>query len=167
MKSNKKRKPRVFKVLKTYIGTTPRPKNEGKKLNKQRFASRMRANPTPTEKLMFDLLTEAKIPFKPQPVMLGYIPDCYVSSAKLIIEVDGVIHDSQKAYDAFRDSVFRKKGFEVLRIKSDRLIANPQGVLTEVKRAVILNQERVQRLRNDKRNEKRRLAIEAKDKPPF
>jgi very-short-patch-repair endonuclease len=104
-----------------------------KQMDKTALAKKMRENPTPTEKMMADLLTEHGISFKTQVVMLGYIADFYFRRAKSILEVDGLIHGKRKEYDELRDEHFREAGFRVLRIYADRLIKEPGKVIAEVK----------------------------------
>ena len=97
---------------------------------KERRADQMRENPTPSEKLMIDLLTENGIVFQCQVLMLGYIADFYFRHAKSIIEVDGSSHRKRREYDRHRDQVFQDHGFRVLRVKDNDLIQDPQSVLT-------------------------------------
>ena len=51
-----------------------------------------------------------------------FIADFYCSKLKLVLEVDGKIHDYQKYYDKERDNVIRELGLEVLRIKNEETI---------------------------------------------
>ncbi len=49
----------------------------------------------------------------------GYIADFYLAKFKLIIEIDGDSHDSQKKYDCARDTVlYEKKHVRTLRISN-------------------------------------------------
>lgn len=116
--------------------TPPKPTkvvDRTKQTNKAEFAKKMRDNPTPTEKIMLDLLTQHGIKFKCQVVMFGYIVDFYFKRAKSILEVDGLIHAKREAYDEHRDKVFRDNGFRVLRITAGRLLKEPTAVVDEVK----------------------------------
>lgn len=96
---------------------------------KRQRADWMRENPTPSEKMMSDLLTENGIKFSCQVLLFGYIADFYFKSARSILEVDGGIHRTRKEYDRHRDQVFQDNGFRVLRIRDSKLITDPQGVL--------------------------------------
>ncbi len=58
-----------------------------------------------------------------------YIADFYCSEKKLIVELDGKIHDFQKEKDQFRDENLVDLGFRVLRLKNE----------DTVKIAVVLN----------------------------
>jgi len=48
-----------------------------------------------------------------------YIPDFYCSEKKVIIELDGKIHDFQKEKDEFRDSILTGMGCRILRLKNE------------------------------------------------
>jgi very-short-patch-repair endonuclease len=48
-----------------------------------------------------------------------FIADFYCAEEKLILEIDGEIHDSQKEYDLWRTSVLGELGLRVLRIKNE------------------------------------------------
>ena len=65
------------------------------------------------------------------------IADFYCHEAKLIIEVDGGIHEKQKDYDKFRDFVLESMGMKVLRFSNETIINNPEKVEKSLK--VILN----------------------------
>lgn len=130
--------PKIIKVpkekAKWYRGE-PKPTMTRSKtlVNKQKLAQEMRENPTPTEKMMAELLTAHGISFQQQVVMLGYIADFYFKRAKSILEVDGLIHTKRQEYDERRDGHFREAGFRVLRIYADRIINEPGKVIAEVK----------------------------------
>ena len=64
-----------------------------------------------------------------QPVFYGstlnqrlfFVPDFYCAEKKLIIELDGKIHDFQKEYDKNRDSILNELGLKVIRFKNEEL----------------------------------------------
>lgn len=51
-----------------------------------------------------------------------FIVDFYCAEEKLILEIDGEIHKSQKEYDSWRTSVLDELGLRVLRIKNEETI---------------------------------------------
>jgi very-short-patch-repair endonuclease len=107
------------------LKSTPRPNNPKDKVE---YAKWMEANPTPSEALFLESWRKCRGGnIKPQTVILGFIADFYVKSKKLIIGIDGLIHDDQKDYDAKRDEIFRRSGYNVLRIASANVIADPIG----------------------------------------
>ena len=52
---------------------------------------------------------------------LYFIADFYCAEYKLVLELDGAIHESQIEYDNQRDWVMRQKGLKVLRIKNEEV----------------------------------------------
>ena len=46
----------------------------------------------------------------------AYYPDLFFPEQKLCIEIDGGIHLNQKDYDASKDRIFKKHGYEIVRI---------------------------------------------------
>jgi len=51
-----------------------------------------------------------------------FIVDFYCAEEKLILEIDGKIHESQIEYDLWRTSVLDELGLRVLRIKNEETI---------------------------------------------
>ena len=47
-----------------------------------------------------------------------FIADFYCAEKKLVIEVDGKIHDFQKDYDERRDEILTNMGLKVIRFKN-------------------------------------------------
>ncbi|WP_299579141.1 DUF559 domain-containing protein [uncultured Sunxiuqinia sp.] len=61
-----------------------------------------------------------------------FIADFYCASQKLVIEVDGKIHDFQKEDDQHRDAILQGLGMRVLRIKNEEL-KDVHNVLDKIK----------------------------------
>jgi len=97
----------------------------------EKRATRMRENPTPTEKQMAKLLTELKIEYIQQYVFGNYIADFYIPSKNVTIEVNGGYHqeESQKAYDARRMNYFIRSGIQVLNVRSNRISKSKDRIL--------------------------------------
>mgnify|MGYP006298791947 CR=1 FL=1 len=64
-------------------------------------AKMLRKNMTVTEKLLWEKLRNKQlgVRFKPQHPIGRFIVDFYCHQSKLVVEVDGEIHDQQKEYD--------------------------------------------------------------------
>lgn len=102
------------------------------KSDKHNRARELRQNMTPGEKVLWDHLRTKKFKgfhFRRQQVIDGYIADFYCHAAGLVIEVDGLIHDSQKEYDAERDQALLAHGLRVLRVSEDVVISNIDSIL--------------------------------------
>ncbi|GET22990.1 hypothetical protein JCM18694_32360 [Prolixibacter denitrificans] len=50
---------------------------------------------------------------------LYFIADFYCAEKKLVVEVDGRIHDFQKGYDTNRDEILRYNDLHILRIRNE------------------------------------------------
>lgn len=59
--------------------------------------------------------------FRRQQVIDGFIVDFYCHSTRLVIEVDGEVHEKQTEYDAERDTVLRTRGLRVLRFTNSEV----------------------------------------------
>ncbi len=60
-----------------------------------------------------------------------FIADFYCDSKKVVIELDGPVHDKTEEHDQFRDSELEELGINVLRIKNDEL-QNMKKVLRKI-----------------------------------
>ena len=91
---------------------------------------RLRRNQTESEKTLWEQIRNRKInnlkflwqhPFIYQAngFNLNYfIADFYCAEKKIIIELDGEIHETQKEYDENRDSILQEMGIKVSRFKN-------------------------------------------------
>ena len=106
-------------------------------------ARKLRGNMTLEEKLLWQKLRGRKF-FKlkflrQHPIVydvinnkpLFFVPDFYCASKKVIIEVDGKIHDFQKDYDERREEILTNMGLRVMRIKNEE-IRNINKVLKNI-----------------------------------
>ncbi len=71
-----------------------------------------------------------------------YIADFYCVKLKLVIEVDGLIHNFKKEYDANRGLVMKQLGIIVLRFTNDE-VATQIDVVMEKIAATVLNMQAV------------------------
>ncbi len=100
------------------------------------YAREMRRNPTEAEKRLWEKLSNKQldgIKFRRQFPINRYIADFYCHSAKLVIEIDGKIHDTQKEYDEKRTKFIEAQGIKVVRFTNDEVIQNIELVLTKIK----------------------------------
>jgi len=97
------------------------------------LARKLRKNSTPSEKLLWEVLRRKQFAgykfLRQHPVFYRidkdwidfYIPDFYCSKLKLILELDGPIHENHKEEDYDRDTKLKSRGFIVKRIKNEEL----------------------------------------------
>ncbi len=99
------------------------------------FAQRLRREMTPEEKhLWFDCLKKLPVTVQRQKVIGSYIVDFCCASRKLIIEVDGIQHQTEenKAYDKARDTYLTVHGYTVVRYKNKDINTNFNAVCSDI-----------------------------------
>jgi 5-methyltetrahydrofolate--homocysteine methyltransferase len=98
----------------------------------QKHALSMRQSSTPAESAMWKLLKGNHLGnhhFRRQQIIDKYIADFVCLRKKLIIEVDGNIHDSPEAQekDGRRTRALNLAGFEVIRFRNEEVLQDPLG----------------------------------------
>ncbi len=63
-----------------------------------------------------------------------YIADFYCHEKKLVIELDGKIHERQKEQDKIRTEILQELGLKVIRFKNDEIEQNTNQVLQTLKK---------------------------------
>jgi len=99
----------------------------------KKHAQELRANQTDSEKLLWKELRGRKLSgykfLRQHPILYQgnlirfnyFIADFYYSEKKVIIELDGPVHDLNQEYDQFRDTELQNRGIHILRIKNEEL----------------------------------------------
>ena len=105
------------------------------------LARECRKNPTEAERILWQALRQhraGELRFYRQRPILRYIADFYCHAARLVIEVDGGIHDDpeQRAYDEERNKVFTAMRLRVLRFSNESVLTDMEGVLQEIQAAI-------------------------------
>jgi very-short-patch-repair endonuclease len=97
-----------------------------------RLARQQRRNMSPAEVRLWNRLRRSPcgIGFRRQHPIGPYSADFYCPAAKLVIEVDGFIHDfaAQAVHDERRDAYMRELGLRVVRIAAADLIRDANAV---------------------------------------
>ncbi len=91
------------------------------------LAKTMRKNSTRAEnKLWYDFLRSYKPRFQRQKTIDGFIADFYCHEACLVIEVDGLHHetDEVRKYDTIRTERLERYGLTVIRIPNEYVLNN-------------------------------------------
>src|SRR5215210_3372822 len=94
----------------------------------------LRKQPTIAEQILWEQLRNRKVKgckFRRQHALGSYIADFYCHEAKLVIEVDGLIHDAkeQQAYDANRTKDLKLMGITVIRFTNNEVEHSLQHIL--------------------------------------
>jgi very-short-patch-repair endonuclease len=62
-----------------------------------------------------------------------FIADFYNHESKLVVELDGKIHDNQKDYDALRTEIIECLGIKVIRFTNDEIEYSLKQVLENIR----------------------------------
>lgn len=104
---------------------------------RRRINQQLRNNPTPAEKRLWQYLRNDQLGmrFRRQLSIGRYIVDFYAHASRLVIEVDGDIHNQsdQAAYDAIRDDFMKRYGVQVMRVSNNNVMNNITAVISEIK----------------------------------
>ncbi len=98
-------------------------------------AQHMRANPTQAEAFLWEQLRGKKLSgfkFRQQHLILDYIVDFVCLKKKLVVEVDGKIHNDQQEKDQERTLHLGDKGYKVIRFKNEEVLGNIEKVLKAI-----------------------------------
>ena len=103
----------------------------------KKYVNEHRENPTLTENILWQLLRGKKLDgykFRRQHIIGSYIADFVCLSKKLIIEVDGLIHQipENKISDAERTVELNRYGYDVIRFTNEEVTGNTEYVLSVI-----------------------------------
>jgi very-short-patch-repair endonuclease len=92
---------------------------------------------TQPEKTLWSLLrrNQQGLHFRRQHAVGAYVLDFYCAAAKLCVEVDGPVHDSQSAHDERRTKWLAEQGINVIRFSTAQVERQSAAVLKEIARA--------------------------------
>ena len=112
--------------------------SELRQLAKERCRE-LRSRSTPGERILWEALRDRRLDrlkfYRQHPLFydyLGresfYIADFYCHQARLVIEVDGTIHQFKRRNDKLRTSIIEAMGIHVLRVEEDAVVSNREMV---------------------------------------
>jgi type I restriction enzyme M protein len=104
-------------------------------------ARELRKNQTPAEEVMWELLRDRRflgLNFRRQHQIGEYVVDFYSDEHRLVVELDGPVHDApkQSKKDGTRDAYLRALGLAVLRFPNESFLTDPEAILNEVGRSL-------------------------------
>lgn len=102
------------------------------------FAKQLRANQTKAESKLWKFLRNRKLAnakFRRQHPIGPFIADFYCHKFKLVIEVDGNIHNNPdaKEYDLGRQFEIEELGIKVIRFSNEEVLTRPEVVIRKIK----------------------------------
>jgi very-short-patch-repair endonuclease len=99
-------------------------------------ARQLRAHLTPAEEVLWNALRNRQFEgmrFRCQYPIGNFITDFCCPACRLMIEVDGGIHQEQADYDRARTTQLEAHGYKVLRFTNDEVMNNLEGVLDRIR----------------------------------
>jgi len=84
----------------------------------------------------YKVLRQYPIKFEWEDKIRFFIADFYCHKAKLVIEIDGGIHETQKEYDMMREQIINLLGFRVIRFSNEEVLHQSNDVLEKMKNAI-------------------------------
>ncbi len=106
-----------------------------------RVAAILRRDMTLAERILWNRLSDRKIfnvKFRRQHPVNIFIVDFYCHELKLVIEIDGEVHNDyeSKEYDLGRTAVLNKFGIKVIRFSNEEVIYNIDTVITKIHKVI-------------------------------
>ena len=105
-------------------------------------AKDLRKRQTEAEAVLWEELRKRKLggcKIRRQHPLGSYIADFYCSEKKLVIEIDGGIHDDKavKEYDEIRQKAIEFYGIKVIRFRNEDVFSRMEFVLDEIERKLL------------------------------
>jgi len=117
---------------------TPRKKRIRTPAQIQQRARELRKEMTPAEKLLWSRLRNKQLrglKFRRQHPLGPFIADFYCAARRLVVEIDGDIHDLQPGRDAARTEQFKQYGYRLIRFRNRRVLNDIEEVLLAIEAA--------------------------------
>ena len=106
----------------------------------QHIAKILRKRPTDAEKLMWRHLRGKQLEgfkFRRQEPIGNYVADFVCYEKRIIVEVDGSQHCSEKDHE--RDRWFEGQGFKVIRFWNSEVLKNTEGVWEVIRKTMLVS----------------------------
>ena len=121
-------------------------------------ARKLRNNPTETENLLLSRLANNQlgVRFRRQHPILTYVADFYCHACKLVVELDGAVHQSawMKTNDSHRTKALNFYGIHLIRFSNAHVISDIEDVVEAIAKEIAL------------RRCERKLTCQVRCKPP-
>ena len=99
----------------------------------------LRKRMTKCEELLWEKLNRKQIcglRFRRQHPIDIFIADFYCHEVRLVVELDGEIHENKKEYDLGRSAEIGKFDIKVIRFSNEQIMNSIEEVIKEIKRVV-------------------------------
>jgi very-short-patch-repair endonuclease len=97
----------------------------------------LRREATPAEAALWPLLRGRRVAglrFRRQVPLGRFIADSICAEAKLVVELDGGVHQERADVDPVRDDVLARGGLHVIRFANERVLRDTESVVAEIER---------------------------------
>lgn len=101
----------------------------------QQAAWRLRGQMTPAELVLWEALRDRRLlglRFRRQSPVGQFVLDFYCPACRLVVELDGGVHDTQAAADAARTELLGAYGLRVIRFPNERVFSDLPAVLEAI-----------------------------------
>jgi len=98
-------------------------------------AKRLRRTPTRAEAMLWERLRRNQVlglKFRRQHPLGDFIVDFYCARAKLVIEIDGGVHEQQRDRDEERTAILEQQGYRVIRFANTEVEQDIESVLQRI-----------------------------------
>jgi len=105
----------------------------------------LRTRATPAEVALWQVLRDRQLSgltFRRQHALGPFVVDFCCASRKLIVELDGAVHDSQVDHDQARTEYLQQFGYRVVRFRNEEVLDNRESIRARLLRLV--NEQRLQ-----------------------
>jgi very-short-patch-repair endonuclease len=97
----------------------------------------MRREPTLAEEKLWERLRDRQLlglKFRRQVEIDGYIADFCCRELRLVVELDGKVHETQEqaAHDANRDAYLKTRGYVILRLPNEEVLLSSRSVQEKI-----------------------------------
>jgi very-short-patch-repair endonuclease len=99
-------------------------------------AKELRKEQTPSEKYLWNNIRANRLDgfhFRRQHVIDEFIVDFYCHQVRLVVEIDGPIHEFQQEYDCERAHILRQHGLHLIRFTDVEVMEDLEGVLGKLR----------------------------------
>jgi len=101
-------------------------------------ARQLRREQTPAEALLWEHLRNRRLKglkFRRQHPVGRFVADFYCAQHRLIVELDGAVHQMQGEYDALRTEELERDGYRVIRFTDNQVERDLEWVLERIAEA--------------------------------
>lgn len=113
----------------------------------KQYCRELRKNQTKAEKILWERLRNRKFMglkfYRQYPLFFDYfgketfyIADLFCHEERIVIEIDGKIHNYQKDRDKLRSFIINMMNFSVIRFRNEEIETNIAGILNRLKEQI-------------------------------